>query len=97
MAKVTMTADEFERIQPRLGRLTLDTVQIARRVLVDGASQVDVAHESGLTKQRVSSMVQRVIAAANEFPSDWECVDVWLPPAIAERVRQMAVEAKEAL
>ncbi|MHA6557396.1 TrfB-related DNA-binding protein [Pseudomonas viridiflava] len=65
-----MTAAEFERIQSRLGRLTVDTVQIARRVLVDGKSQAEVAEETGLSRQRVSKMVQRVMAAANEFPPD---------------------------
>ncbi|WP_374728882.1 TrfB-related DNA-binding protein [Xanthomonas hortorum] len=44
-----MTAAEFERIQSRLGRLTVDTVQIARRVLVDGKSQAEVAEETGLS------------------------------------------------
>ncbi|MGX0954898.1 DNA-binding transcriptional regulator LsrR (DeoR family) [Pseudomonas viridiflava] len=70
MQKVPMTAAEFERIQSRLGRLTVDTVQIARRVLVDGKSQAEVAEETGLSRQRVSKMVQRVMAAANEFPPD---------------------------
>ncbi|MCE4302531.1 TrfB-related DNA-binding protein [Xanthomonas hortorum pv. vitians] len=94
MQKVPMTAAEFERIQSRLGRLTVDTVQIARRVLVDGKSQAEVAEETGLSRQRVSKMVQRVMAAANEFPPDWERVDEWMPPELAKQVRALAAEAR---
>ncbi|QHQ29929.1 transcriptional regulator KorA (plasmid) [Xanthomonas albilineans] len=89
-----MTAAEFESIQPRLGRLTVDTVQIARRVLVEGKSQAQIAEETGLTRQRISKMVQRVMSAANEFPPDWERVDEWMPPELAMRVRALAAEAR---
>ncbi|MCC8616303.1 TrfB-related DNA-binding protein [Xanthomonas vesicatoria] len=94
MQKVLMTAAEFDSIQPRLGRLTVDTVQIARRVLVDGKSQAEAAEENGLSRQRVSHMVQRVMAAANAFPSDWERVDEWMPPELAKQVRALAAEAR---
>lgn len=89
-----MTDAEFERIKPRLGRLTVDTVQIARRVLVDGIPQKDVAEDAGLTKQRVSSMVRRVLAAAHAIPSDWVRVEEWFPPDVAAKVRKMAADAK---
>ncbi|MBZ5763800.1 TrfB-related DNA-binding protein (plasmid) [Xanthomonas translucens pv. translucens] len=94
MLKAPMTAAEFEAIQPRLGRLSGDTVKIARRVLVDGKSQAEIAEETGLTRQRVSKMVQRVVAAANEFPPDWERVDEWMPPELATKVRTLAAEAR---
>ncbi|MGN9500126.1 TrfB-related DNA-binding protein [Pseudomonas syringae pv. aptata] len=94
MLKAPMTATEFEAIQPRLGRLSGDTVKIARRVLVDGKSQAEISEETGLTRQRVSKMVQRVVAAANEFPPDWERVDEWMPPELATKVRTLAAEAR---
>ena len=94
MADVTMTAQEFDELRPRLGRLSLDTVELAREVLVNGKTQSDVAREHGLTRQRVSGMVSRVIAAANEIPRGWEKVEVWLPPALAEEVRKMEADAK---
>ncbi|MEX3614431.1 MAG: TrfB-related DNA-binding protein [Burkholderia gladioli] len=92
-----MTSAEFERIRSRLGRLTLDTVQIARRVLVEGIPQKDVAEDAGLTKQRVSSMVNRVLAAARAIPPEWVRVEEWFPPDLAAKVRKMAADAKASI
>ncbi|TFE38124.1 hypothetical protein E2553_37715 [Paraburkholderia dipogonis] len=94
MAADKMTAKDFKAVMPRLKRMTVGSVDIARRVLVDGISQVDAANESGLTKQRVGALVKAVLAAAREIPADWEQVEVWLPPELAAQVRQMATEAK---
>ena len=94
MAAEKMTAKEFKALMPRLKRMTVGNVEIARRVLVDGISQVEAASESGLTKQRVGALVKSVQAVAREIPPDWEQVEVWLPPELAEQVRQMAADAK---
>lgn len=89
-----MTAEEFDALRPRLGRLSLDTVNRAREVLVDGQRQSEVARKHGLTRQRVSGMVARVLAAAHGIPRGWEKVEVWLPPAVAEQVRTMEADAR---
>ncbi|MBC1154416.1 hypothetical protein FSG43_022615 [Escherichia coli] len=94
MTEVKMTPQEFDELRPRLGRLSLDTVELAREVLVVGKTQSEVARNHGLTRQRVSGMVSRVIAAANEIPRGWEKVEVWLPPDLAEQVRGMEADAK---
>ena len=93
-SKNSMTAAEFDALIPRLGRLTVDTVSIAREVLVDGLPQSKAAEKHGVTKQRVSDMIARVVAAANDVPRDWQRVEVWLPPHLAEQVRAMEVQAK---
>jgi hypothetical protein len=86
---------DFETLRPRLsGRLAEATIDIARAVLVDGHSQSSVAVARGLTRQRVSTMVKQVWAIADEIPKGWERVDVWLPPKLAARVRQMAEDAR---
>ncbi|KVX70386.1 hypothetical protein WT34_04230 [Burkholderia stagnalis] len=94
MAAEKMTAKDFKALMPRLKRMTVGNVEIARRVLVDGISQVEAANESGLTKQRIGALVKTVQAIAREIPADWEQVEVWLPPELAAQVRQMAADAK---
>lgn len=94
MTKATMTAEEFDALRPGLGRLTVDTVDIARRVLVDGEAQSVVAKAHGLTKQRVNGMVSRVLALARDVPPGWVKVETWLPPELAEQVHKMAADAK---
>lgn len=89
-----MTAKEFKALMPRLKRMTVGNVEIARRVLVDGITQVEAADESGLSKQRIGALVKAVRTIAQEIPAGWEHVEVWLPPELAEKVRQMAEKAK---
>jgi hypothetical protein len=43
MAKVSFAAEEFDSLGERLGRMTPESVAIAREVLVDGVLKVTVA------------------------------------------------------
>jgi predicted DNA-binding protein (UPF0251 family) len=90
----TITADEFEALRPRLGRLALDTVEIAHAVLVNGMKPTEAAKHYGMTRQRVHGIVQRFRAAAEEVPTGWRRVEVWLPPELAAQVEAMAEKAR---
>jgi hypothetical protein len=89
-----MTAQEFDALRPRLGRLALDTIEIARAVLVDGMKTTEAANLHNMTRQRVHGIVQRFRAAAQEVPTGWRRVEVWLPPELAQQVEAMAEEAR---
>lgn len=89
-----MTAAEFDALLPRLGRLTVDTVKIARSVLVDGQRPSEAAAQHGTSRQRVNAILKRVEEAAREFPTDWRRVDVWLPPELAAQVEEWAQRAR---
>lgn len=91
-----MTADEFDALRPRLGRLSLDSVAIARAVLVEGLKPADVAARFDMSRQRVHGIVQRFRAAAQEVPTGWRRIEVWLPHEIALKVEAMAQRAKNA-
>ena len=85
-----MTAQEFEASRPQFWRLTEDTIEMARLVLVEGHSQSDVARKYELTRQRVSLAVKQVLTAVEEIPNGWVKLEIWLPPAMASKVRDMA-------
>lgn len=89
-----LTEQEFNDARPRLGRLSLDTLTIAREVLVEGTPQVEVARKHGLSRQRVHGMVTRVQAAINEIPQGWVRLEIWLPPELVTKVEDMAEKAK---
>lgn len=90
----TMTAEEFDALRPRLGRLSLDSFEIARAILVDGLKTTEAANRYGMTRQRVHGIVQRFRAAAQEVPTGWRRVEVWLPPELAQKVEAMAEQAR---
>jgi hypothetical protein len=90
----TMTAEEFDALRPLVGRLALDTVEIARAVLVDGMKTSEAANRYGMTRQRVHGIVQRFRAAAQEVPTGWRRVEVWLPPDLANEVEALADKAR---
>ena len=47
-----------------------------------------------MTRQRVHGIVQRFRAAAQEVPTSWRRVEVWLPPGLAAQVEAMAAKAR---
>ncbi len=94
MPKDSMTAEEFDSLGERLGRMTPESVAIAREVLVDGVPKFVVAQQHNITKPRVGAIVERVLAAAQDVPRDWVRVEVWLPPELAQQVREMEAQAR---
>jgi hypothetical protein len=54
----------------------------------------EAAHRHGMTRQRVHGIVQRFRAAAQDVPTGWRRVEVWLPPEMAEQVEAMAENAR---
>ena len=90
-----MSPEKFDSLLPSFGKLSLDTVDIARRVLVIGESQAALAKERGFTRQHINRVVNRVRAIANEIPDGWEHVEIYLPSELASKVRAMAKEAKK--
>ena len=90
----TMTAEEFDALRPLVGRLALDTVEIARAVLVDGMKTSEAASRHSMTRQRVHGIVQRFRAAAQEVPTGWRRIEIWLPPELAMKVEAMAEKAR---
>jgi hypothetical protein len=93
--KATLTAEEFDELRPKLGRLALDTVDIARTVLVDGLRPSEAAVRHNMSRQRVHGIVQRFRAAAHEVPKGWRRVEIWLPPEMALQVEEMARQARK--
>ena len=91
----TMTAKEFDALKPRMARMTVKTIQIARDVLVSGLGLAEAGEKAGVSRQRVKLLVDRVLAVRDEAPADWVKVDIWLPPDEAEKIRALAASAKE--
>jgi hypothetical protein len=94
MMKVSMKAEEFDSLRERLGKMTPESIAIAREVLVDGVPKFLVAERHRLTQPRVGAIVDRVLAAAQNVPRNWERVEVWLPPELAQQVREMEAHAR---
>lgn len=96
-SSLRMTPEDFEALRPKIGRLAIDTIELARAVLVDGMTQTEAASKHGMSRQRVNGIVQRFKAAAVDVPTSWRRVEVWLPPALAAQVETMAREARSGL
>lgn len=94
LSSATMTPEEFDAVQSRLGRMTLDTLRLAREVLVDGKSQTEVAAAYNFSRQRVNLAVQRVVKEAKQVPANWQLLEIWLPSELIARVREMEAEAR---
>lgn len=90
MSKFTrMSAEEFESNLPKLaGDFTVNTINLARLVLVEGQTHTEAAKAANVSRQNVGKTVERVMARFNEFPSDWVLLkEVWAPPDLAKEFR----------
>lgn len=93
-SKPSLSSEEFDALRPRLGRLSIDSLDVARAILVEGLRPTDVADRHGMSRQRVHGIVQRFLAVCNEVPTHWRRVEVWLPPELAEQVEALAEKAR---
>ena len=93
MTAPRLTADEFAALRPKLGRLAVDTIDVARLVLVDGLPPSEAGARYGMSRQRVYGIEQRFKAAMETMPTRWRKVEVWLPPELAAQVEAMATAA----
>ncbi|MGF6996714.1 TrfB-related DNA-binding protein [Paraburkholderia sp. GAS32] len=89
-----MTAKEFSAIKTRLKRMTPETIEVARRIFVNGEHYAIVADATGLKRQRVHYIATRVLEIKAEIPADWEQVECWLPAALAAKWREAETKAK---
>lgn len=93
MAVERISPKEWQRIAPALRTCSQITIDMAYAVLVNGRKQVDVARDFNRSKQTVNAAIRRVSAIFNQtIPEDeqLEFVQVWLPPDLAKRVKEMA-------
>ncbi len=93
----TMTDEEFSTLSSKLTRMEPESLEIARAVLVYGQQQKDVAQEYNLTKQRLSSIIRRIMMARADVPAGWTKVEVWLPPSAAREVKAIEERERQAL
>jgi hypothetical protein len=87
------TEEKWKEIAPVFAsrRLAIATVEIAKAVLVDGQRIQDVATARGISRQNAHAAVKRVRSILEEQgASELIPVLVWLPPELAEQVREMA-------
>lgn len=92
--KYSLSPEDFDKAVKNLSKRVLpQNIDIARRVMVDGASINEVSAEFDKTRQHVHKQVISVyeIYARKrvQMPDSWVRVAVSLPPAMAKQVRAM--------
>lgn len=91
-----MSPAEFERVmqmlagQNRRKPFSDKSIQAARLVLVMGASVAEAAADVGLARQVVHRLMSRIRVRMAAVPGNWVKVNVWLPPAAAAEVADLA-------
>jgi hypothetical protein len=88
-------------MRPALQRLDHRTIEIARRVLVEGKKPAAVARETEvegnpLTPQRIGQIVKTVEARLKieDVPVGWEYVVVCVPKEKVEQIKLIEAEAR---
>jgi hypothetical protein len=98
-SSIRMTIDHFERVAKRT-RMTEESLDVARQVLVDGRRQSDIAKEAKVSRQWVYKAVAKMIryaTASTDIPEGWKSGIVVLPSGMWRQVRTMEREARKTL
>jgi hypothetical protein len=88
-----ITPEDWQKAQAILKTCSVVTLDMAYAVLVEGKRPAQVARDNDRTPQAVNSALKRVKDILEQNQSllqDLEPVNVWLPPELAAKVREMA-------
>lgn len=95
-----MSPVEFERLIQELESksnrrgYSEKSIEAARLVLVMGAGIAEAAAETGLTRQSVNQLMQRIRRRMESLPQGWKQVTEWLPEGVAKQIENIAVSLK---
>lgn len=81
--QLRMSEEDFELAKHKLGRLSLNTISLAKLIIVEGLKPAAAAKEVGMSRQNVSKAMQRVYAALANVPDGWVRVECWAPKELA--------------
>lgn len=98
--KYALSDKEFESCLETLGaKFSKETLAVGYAVMVDDVPIIDVAANTGMSRQRVHAIVRNIWEAISlkNLPDDWERVVVSLPPDLAKQVYEMEKKAKKDL
>jgi hypothetical protein len=87
LAPTSMTAQEFEDSRDKFYALTLQTVDLARLVLVEGKGLTAAAALLGMSKQSANGAMNRVRAALVGVPNEWVLYQGMMSKEMAVKVR----------
>lgn len=90
MKNAALTEKEFNKIYILTNhRISRENIEIAKEVLVNNKSQAEVAEENGITRQRVSYVVNRVNAALNDAPTGSVNLNLWVSPKLSKKILKL--------
>lgn len=94
----SISAKALERLS-RKRRFSTQTLEIAKRFLIDAESPKALAAEYGLYLQRIYAIGKQVGAAAKSetLPSGWEEVTLVAPRPLIREVRKRIASARKAV
>lgn len=84
-------ADLLESMNTGRGRgFSEKSLEAARQYYVMGANESEAAKASGLTRQAVNALLQRIERHRATAPAGWVQVGGWWPPELAQQLNRLA-------
>ncbi|WP_273767012.1 TrfB-related DNA-binding protein [Aeromonas hydrophila] len=83
----TMTSEEFEQVTRGLG-IRPQSLKMARQVIVQGTSQVEVARANQISKSAISQLVKKIYAA--RAPAGFVVLSLPVPEALTGALGQFS-------
>jgi len=93
--QLRMSEEDFELAKHKLGRLSQNTINLAKLIIVGGLKPAVAAKEVGMSRQNVSKSMLRVYAALSDTPNGWVRVECWAPSDLAVEFLRSVEAAKK--
>jgi len=93
--QLRMSEVDFELARHKLGRLSQNTINLAKLIIVEGLKPAAAAKEVGMSRQNVSKSMQRVYAALSDTPDGWVRVECWAPEKMASEFLTRVEQARK--
>ncbi|NAP32598.1 hypothetical protein PspP84CL_26190 [Pseudomonas syringae] len=91
-----MSAEEFERLMQELEAknsrraYSPKSVEAARQVLVMGASHIEAAAATNMSRQAVNQLMLRIRRRMDSMPEGWIQITEWFPAEVAKQLAEFA-------
>lgn len=95
MSEGRMSPEDFDASKHKLAKLTANTCELARKILVEGVSKKDAAEAVGMKPQNVAKAMLRVEALLSDLPANFVWYEGYMPEDMAVSARKAVKDARE--
>lgn len=95
MDVVNMTEKEFEIAREKLMTMSGSSIELARKIWVEGMERSAAASDLGMSRQSAYQAMKKATILVASIPKGWVHLNEWMPKELADEVRRKVKAEKK--